>query len=101
MKDPLLVFVCAVLGPIAMYFLWTRADKIRASRLWFAGAIAWIYAAAYTVGAWSSILTSVGVEPIPEDVFVPYFFGFMMVVVAITYYFKVYRPYRKARKMYR
>lgn len=100
MDNPILVIVCAILGPIAMYFLWTRADKIRASRLWFAGAIAWIYAAAYTVGSWSVLLGKAGLKPIPEEVFVPCFFGFMMVVIAITFYINVYRPYRKAKKDY-
>lgn len=98
MDNPILIFVCAILGPVAMYYLWTRADKIRASRLWFAGAIAWIYASAYTVGAWLSILNGVGVQLPAEEIAMPFFIAMMFVVLMIVGYFHIYRPYRKIKK---
>lgn len=95
---PILMLLFAFIGPVVMGFLWKHADKIRESKFWPIGMLAWIYVSANTIGAWFALVNEAGVKLPPEEVMVPIFFGVMMLVLAVTWYFCIYRPMRKHKK---
>lgn len=93
-----LVYLCAFGGPILLWYMFTRAEKIRNSKWWPLGCLLWIYACANTIGAWSVLMDQAGVELPPEEESVPIFFGIMMLMLLVVAYFNIYRPYRKHKK---
>lgn len=98
--NPILILLCAFIGPVIMGFIWHYADKIRESKFWFIGALAWIYVSGNTIGAWFALIEGAGMELPPEEVGVPILFGVVMVVLVLSYYLNVYRPHRKSKKMF-
>ncbi len=65
---------------------------------WPVAAIVYINLCAFTVQAWFQVLELLGIELPPEEVGVPCLFGFMLLLIIVTGYFKIYRPLQQLKK---
>lgn len=90
-----LAHVIMVVGPAVVYVLFSNSEKIRNSKYWFFACMGYLFTLVQTFGAASVLMNHYNVSAPPEEIGIPVIIGTLAVVVALTFYVKVYRPSRR------
>lgn len=72
--------------------------RIRTTMYWPLIVVVYLYIAGWTVTSWFALIDDVGIQLPDEEVGVPVLFGVMLFLIAFVFYFKVWRPHKRAMK---